>query len=67
MSPALNPKFYQIKLRIYQGQDFPPMDKQVMGSNKIDAYLLCEFKGKKYKTNYIKMYDKNKNNKCSDP
>lgn len=26
MSPALNPKFYQIKIRLFEGQDLPPMD-----------------------------------------
>lgn len=55
MSPALNPSFYQIKIRIFQGQDLPAMDSAVgfIGKDKIDAYLMCEFKGKKYKTKVI--------------
>ena len=57
MSPALNPTFYQIKLRVLQGQQLPAMDSQVgfskfgMGQKaKIDAYMTCTWKKKVYKT-----------------
>ena len=39
MSPALNPEFYQIKIRIFQGQNLPAMDSSLMGSKSIDAYV----------------------------
>jgi Ca2+-dependent lipid-binding protein len=56
MSPALNPKFYQIKMRIFQGQDLPMMDSGIgfLAKEKIDAYMKCDFKGKKYTTEVIK-------------
>jgi hypothetical protein len=52
MSPALNPTFYQLKIRIFAGADLPMMDASMgfLGKEKIDAYLKCEFKGKKFKT-----------------
>ena len=52
MSPSLNPKFYQIKIRIFEGQDLPAMDSAMgfIGKVKIDAYMKCEFKGKKLRT-----------------
>jgi len=55
MSPALNPRFFQIKLRLFEGQDLPMMDSGIgpFSSDKIDAYLKLEFKGKKYKTKAI--------------
>jgi len=55
MSPALNPEFYQLKIRLFQGQDLPAMDTAVgfIGKDKIDAYMKCEFKGKKHKTETI--------------
>ena len=53
MSPALNPKFYQIKLRCFQGQDLPEMDVGYIGKGSIDAYLKLDFKGKKYRTKVI--------------
>lgn len=59
MSPALNPKFYQIKLRFFSGHDLPMMDSGIgfLSKDKIDAYLKLEFKGKKYKTP-VKVYNK---------
>jgi hypothetical protein len=55
MSPALNPKFYQIKIKIFQGQDLPMMDMSMgfLGKAKIDAYMKLDFKGKKYRTTTI--------------
>lgn len=53
MSPSLNPTFYQIKLRIFQGQDLPPMDAGVLAKPKIDAYVACKFKKKPYKTKTV--------------
>jgi hypothetical protein len=52
MSPALNPAFYQLKIRIFAGADLPMMDASMgfLGEEKIDAYMKCEFKGKKFKT-----------------
>jgi hypothetical protein len=52
MSPSLNPSFYQIILRVYEGQDLPAMDSAMgfIGKDKIDAYVKMEIKGKKYKT-----------------
>lgn len=58
MSPALSPKFYQVKIRFYAGHDLPMMDASMgfLGKEKIDAYLKLDFKGKKYKTPTIKYY-----------
>lgn len=55
MSPALNPKFYQIKIRIFQGQNLPAMDSAIgfLGKDKIDGYVMTTFKKKKYKTETI--------------
>jgi hypothetical protein len=55
MSPALSPRFFQIKLRIFDGQDLPPMDTGIgpFSKDKIDAYMKLDFKGKKYKTKAI--------------
>ena len=52
MSPSLNPSFYQIKIRVFQGWDLPSLDSAIgfIGSDKIDAYMKLEFKAKKYKT-----------------
>jgi hypothetical protein len=52
MSPALNPTFFQVKLRFFGGHDLPMMDSGIgfLSKDKIDAYLKLEFKGKKYKT-----------------
>jgi hypothetical protein len=52
MSPALNPRFFQTKIRIFSGHDLPMMDSGIgfLSKDKIDAYLKLEFKGKKYKT-----------------
>jgi len=61
MSPALNPKFYQIKFRFFQGHDLPMMDSGIgfLSKDKIDAYLKLDFKKKKYKTP-IKIYERGK-------
>jgi len=55
MSPSLNPKFYQLKIRIFQGQDLPAMDSAVgfIGKDKIDAYIKTDFKKKKLKTQML--------------
>ena len=60
MSPALNPNFYQIKIRIFAGDQLPMMDADMgfMGKAKIDAYLKTEFKGKPFKTK-VKSFSKN--------
>ena len=60
MSPALNPTFYQVIVRVFQGQDLPAMDKGVgfLSSDKIDAYIKTKFKSKKYKTNVVTQYIK---------
>ena len=56
MSPSLNPSFYQIKIRVFQGWDLPSLDSAVafVTEAKIDAYMKLDFKGKKYKTKVIK-------------
>ena len=55
MSPALNPSFYQIKIRIFAGDQLPMMDADMgfLGKAKIDAYLKTEFKKKKFKTKTV--------------
>lgn len=55
MSPALNPSFYQIRIKVFGGCDLPMMDASMgfLGKEKIDAYLKMEFKGKKFKTKII--------------
>lgn len=54
MQPSLTPKFFQIKLRIFQGEKFPPMDFHhciLHDREKIDAYFALDFKGREFKTN----------------
>jgi hypothetical protein len=60
MSPALNPKFYQVTIRLFAGHHLPMMDSGVgpFTKEKIDAYLKLDFKGKKYKTP-MHVYQKN--------
>lgn len=55
MSPALNPKFYQIKVRLFSGMDLSPMDAGIgfLSKDKIDAYVALNWKGKKFKTKVI--------------
>lgn len=55
MSPALNPRFFQVKIRIFSGHDLPMMDSGIgpFTKEKIDAYMKLDFKGKKYKTPII--------------
>jgi hypothetical protein len=52
MPPSLNPKFYQIKVRIFQAQDLPAMDIGIayVRKAKIDAYMMYTYKKKKIKT-----------------
>lgn len=55
MSPSLNPTFYQVTIRIFQGQDLPPMDAgMLMSKAKIDAYIRINFKNKILKTKICK-------------
>ena len=58
MSPALNPTFYQVIIRIFQGQNLPAMDSGIgmFSKDKIDAYFKTEFKKKKYKTKTLIQY-----------
>ena len=61
MSPSLNPKFFQIVIRMFQGQDLPAMDQKVgigrLGTRaKIDAYMRCDFKKRSYKTKTITQF-----------
>ena len=58
MSPSLNPTFYQVKVRVFQGQDLPPMDAgMLMSKAKIDAYIRVNFKNKILKSP-MKKYSK---------
>ena len=55
MSPALNPVFHQVKIRLFQAQQLPSMDAGLgfLSKDKIDAYMKLDFKKKKYKTSVI--------------
>ena len=55
MYPSLNQTLYQVKIRVFQGQDLPPMDAGMMLSKpKIDAYIRINFKKKILKSKVIK-------------
>lgn len=65
MSPSLNPTFYQIKIRIFQGQELAAMDNAtLLTKGGIDAYLKLEHRKMRYRTRTITAKDIG-NKKCA--
>ena len=51
MPAMIKPKFEQLKIHFFKGENLPRMDRATMfGQGKMDAYLTCEVGGKKLKT-----------------
>lgn len=50
MPTSIKPKFYQIRFRFFKAEKLAKMDTAIFGEGTIDAYVTCQYMGKKLKT-----------------
>jgi len=53
MPPTIRPEFYQIRFKFFRAENLPAMDTAVFGKGSLDAYITCEYMGRKLKTKVL--------------
>ena len=53
MPPTIRPEFYQLRFKFFRAENLPAMDTAVFGKGSLDAYIICEYMGRKLKTKVL--------------